>query len=121
MTITDFTGALAVKGRYGRHVETRHEVAFGGSLSASGSYSTAESVDAPRLKLKADIVHASFARTFDELELIQKIVPLFQKTGGDYSMSLRPRRPHEIGHEHRLLNRFRKLRAETCVAFGETP
>lgn len=87
MTITDFTGALAVKGGTVDMSKLAMKV-FGGSLSASGSYSTAESVDSPRLKLKAEIAHASFSRTFDELELVQKIVPLFKKTGGDYSMSL---------------------------------
>jgi len=87
MTITDFTGALAVRGGTVDMSKLAMK-AFGGSLSASGSYSTAESVEAPRLKLKADISKASFSQTFDQLEVVQKIVPLFQKTGGDYSMSL---------------------------------
>ncbi len=32
--------------------------------------------------------NASFSRTFEELELVRQLVPLFAKTGGDYSLSL---------------------------------
>lgn len=112
MTITDFTGALAVKGGTVDMSKLAMK-AFGGSLSASGSYSTAESVDAPRLKLKADISHASFSRTFDELELIQKIVPLFQKTGGDYSMSLdlAARMKSDMSIDYPTLNATGELRS----------
>ncbi len=61
---------------------------FDGTVAASGSYSTAANPQRPQLKLAADIAGASFSKTFDELEMIQKLVPIFAKTGGDYSMSL---------------------------------
>ncbi|MDE5851263.1 MAG: AsmA family protein, partial [Alistipes sp.] len=61
---------------------------FDGTVAASGSYSTAANPQRPQLKLAADIAGASFSKTFEELELIQKLVPIFAKTGGDYSMSL---------------------------------
>ena len=61
---------------------------FGGRASASASYSTAADPARPALKLKADFANASFQRTFEELEMVQQLVPIFAKTGGDYSLSL---------------------------------
>jgi len=112
MEITDFTGALAV--REGTVDMSKLAMkAFGGSLAASGSYSTAESVEAPRLKLKADISHASFSQTFDQLELVQKMVPLFRKTGGDYSMALdlSSRMTPDMGLDYPTLNASGELRS----------
>lgn len=87
MTITDFTGNIDVKG--GRASLSKLAMqALGGSISASGSYSTAEDPARPALQLKAEVKKASFSETFNQLEVIQKMVPLFRKTGGDYSMSL---------------------------------
>ena len=34
------------------------------------------------------VAGAWFSQTFDELEMVQKLVPVFAKTGGDYSLSL---------------------------------
>ena len=61
---------------------------FGGKLSTSGSYSTAADPARPDFALDAEISGASFQQTFEQLELVQKLVPIFAKTGGDYSMSL---------------------------------
>lgn len=61
---------------------------FGGKASASGSYSTAADPSRPALRLGLSLAGASFSQTFDELEMVQKLVPLFAKTGGDYSLSL---------------------------------
>lgn len=61
---------------------------FGGSASASGSYSTAANPARPTLKLDARLAGASFERTFAELETVQRLVPLFARTGGEYSLSL---------------------------------
>ncbi len=61
---------------------------FGGKASASASYSTAADPARPALKLKADFANASFQRTFEELEMVQQLVPIFAKTGGDYSLAL---------------------------------
>ena len=60
---------------------------FGGHAKASGAYSTAN-VERPTLNLEANFKDASFSKTFEELDMIQKMVPLFAKTGGDYSMSM---------------------------------
>lgn len=61
---------------------------FGGKASASGNYSTAADPQRPALKLALKLSDASFRKTFEELETVQKLVPLFAKTGGDYSLSL---------------------------------
>lgn len=61
---------------------------FGGAGTASGSYSTASDPQRPALKLSLGLLGASFSKTFDELEMVQKLVPVFAKTGGDYSLSL---------------------------------
>ena len=62
--------------------------AFGGKVSASGSYSTASDPSHPSLKLDADFADASFQQTFEQLEMVQQLVPIFAKTGGNYSLSL---------------------------------
>ncbi len=86
MTLEDFTGHIAIQGGKAELSALKMK-ALGGALSASGSYSTAENPASPQLALNAHVEKASFARTFQELEMIQKLVPLFEKTGGDYSMA----------------------------------
>ena len=61
---------------------------FGGKASASGRYSTAADPARPALKLDLSLAGASFAQTFDELEMVRQLVPIFAETGGDYSLSL---------------------------------
>ena len=61
---------------------------FDGKVSASGSYSTAADPARPDLQLKAEFADASFQQTFEQLEMVQQLVPIFAKTGGDYSLSL---------------------------------
>lgn len=60
---------------------------FGGRASASGRLSAPAGTSAA-LALAANVSNASFSRTFEELELVRQLVPLFAKTGGDYSLSL---------------------------------
>lgn len=60
---------------------------FGGTISASGSYSTTKSAENPEVKFALNIKQASFERTFNELDMIQQLVPLFAKTGGNYSVN----------------------------------
>ena len=87
MVLTDFIGSLTVaKGTVAMNRLTMS--AFDGKAAASGSYSTAADPKRPALNLKAEITDASFATTFDQLDAVRKMVPLFEKTGGDYSMSL---------------------------------
>ena len=87
MVLDDFTGSLTVaKGTVAMNRLAMNAV--GGRMSASGSYSTAADPARPVLKLDAAVSGASFRKTFEELEMVQQLVPIFAKTGGDYSLSL---------------------------------
>ncbi len=61
---------------------------FGGKASASGSYSTKQNPEQPDVAMNLSIEKASFKETFEQLAMVRQLVPLFAKTGGDYSMSL---------------------------------
>ena len=87
MTVADLTGGMSLAEGTLRLDKLRMQL-FGGKASASGSYSTADDAQRPAVKLNAAFENASFARTFEELETVRKLVPLFEKTGGDYSMTL---------------------------------
>ena len=87
MTIGDISGEMRVAGG-ALSLERLAMGVFGGRATASGSYSTAADAQRPALKLKAEIADASFSTTFDQLDVVRRMVPLFEKTGGDYSMSL---------------------------------
>ncbi len=86
MTISDFTGELQMADGVLALNKLKMKM-FDGSASASGNYSTADPTK-PQLTLSAAFTNASFAKTFEELEMVQKLVPIFAKTGGDYSLSL---------------------------------
>lgn len=60
---------------------------FDGTAKASASYSTANS-DSPRLRLNATFNQASFKTTVAQVEMIEKMVPLFNRIEGTYTMSL---------------------------------
>ena len=87
MVISDVTGEMSLA-RGTLWLDRLSLNIFGGKAMASGSYSTAADPSHPDLRLSADISGASFQKTFEELEMVQKIVPLFAKTGGDYSLAL---------------------------------
>lgn len=96
MTITDIAGEMRVAGGTLSLDKLRMEL-FGGKATASGSYSTVANPAHPALKLALGLSGASFSRTFDELEMVQKLVPIFAKTGGDYSLSLDMRTALDAG------------------------
>lgn len=87
MTIHEITGEMRIADG-ALSLERLRLGIFGGKATASGSYSTAADPAHPALKLNADISGASFQKTFEELEMVQKLVPIFAKTGGDYSLAL---------------------------------
>lgn len=61
---------------------------FEGRATASGSYSTKRDPSHPALTMNLALEKASFQQTFQQLELVQQLVPIFAKTGGDYSLAL---------------------------------
>ena len=87
MVITDIAGEMSVVGgtlsldRLGLQL-------FGGKASASGRYSTAADPAHPTLSLAASIAKASFPRTFEEIEAVRQLAPIFEKASGDYSLSI---------------------------------
>ncbi len=87
MVITDIAGEMSVAGgtlsldRLGLQL-------FGGKASASGRYSTAADPAHPTLSLAASIAKASFPRTFEEIEAVRQLAPIFEKASGDYSLSI---------------------------------
>lgn len=87
MVITDIAGEMSVAGgtlsldRLGLQL-------FYGKASASGRYSTAADPAHPTLSLAASIAKASFPRTFEEIEAVRQLAPIFEKASGDYSLSI---------------------------------
>lgn len=63
--------------------------AFGGSVAAGGSFSTAKDKTKPTISFNLDLAKALFERTFDELDMIKQLVPIFAKTGGNYSADIK--------------------------------
>ena len=87
MTLTDISGEMHVAG--GRlSLDKLALQLFGGKAALSGSYSTAEDPSRPSLSLAASITKATFARTFEEAVAVQQLAPIFEKTSGDYSLSI---------------------------------
>ncbi len=121
MTLDNFSGNIAVKEGTAELSQLRME-ALGGTLAASGSYSSAQNPASPALALQAQIEKASFARTFRELEMIRKIVPLFEKTGGDYSMefNLKSRLTADMGIDYPTLNASGEI-SSSNIQLGNVP
>lgn len=121
MNISDFTGNIALKGG-AAELSRLSMKALGGSLTALGSYSTAQSAKSPKLILTANINNASFSQTFKELDMIQKIVPLFEKAGGTYSMklSISSRMTEDMGIDYPTLNATGKL-STSNIELGNVP
>lgn len=86
MTLDNFAGKVSVK----EGIASLNNVsvdALGGNISASGSYNTATSATSPQVALSLRIKEASFKETFEQLDMVQQLVPLFAKTGGNYSIT----------------------------------
>ncbi len=58
---------------------------MGGSVVINGAYSTAQNANEPELDAAFALNDLSFAQTFKELALIQKMAPIFEKLGGNFS------------------------------------
>ena len=86
MVIENFTGELKLANSALSLNKLGLEI-FGGKASASGCYAAAEGAT-PAFDLAMNLSKGSFSRTFDQLEMVQLLVPIFEKTGGDYSLSL---------------------------------
>lgn len=86
MNITDLAGQMRVKNGT-LSLDGLHLNIFDGKAQAAGRYSTAGDPQHPEVKLSLAFTDASFKTTFEQLDMIQKLVPVFAKTGGNYKMS----------------------------------
>lgn len=86
MTITDVEGGMSLKGG-ALSLDKLALGLFDGQATASGKYSTTDPKN-PTFTMDLALKQASFQETFRQLELVQKLVPLFEKTGGNYSLKM---------------------------------
>lgn len=85
MELSDVSGTLRVA--YGSLTMRLSTDIFDGHASGTVFY-LPKGQKRPWLNLKADISDASFSETFRQLDVVRRMVPLFEKTGGNYDMSL---------------------------------
>ncbi len=86
MTITNVEGGMSLRGGE-LSLDKLALGLFGGQATASGKYSTKEPSN-PTFTMDLALRQASFQETFRQLEMVQKLVPLFEKTGGNYSLKM---------------------------------
>ncbi len=86
MVITNVEGGMSLRGGE-LSLDNLGMGLFGGQATASGKYSTKEPA-APTFAMDLALKQASFQETFRQLEMVQKLVPLFEKTGGNYSLKM---------------------------------
>ena len=86
MNISNAGGEMRVKDG-ALSLNNLHLNIFDGKATASGSYSTADPAN-PSVNMSLSFADASFKKTFEELEMIRQLVPVFAKTGGNYTMKL---------------------------------
>lgn len=87
MTITSLTGEMGMAGGT-LSLDKLSMRLFDGRADVAGSYSTAKNPRRPALRLSLGLTGASFSQTFEQLEMVRQIVPIFAKTGGNYSLGL---------------------------------
>lgn len=86
MVLSEVSGGVSMKGGVLSLDELAMQL-FEGQATASGSYATTDPAK-PTFTMDLALKQASFQETFRQLELVQKLVPLFEKTGGNYSLSM---------------------------------
>lgn len=86
MVLSEVSGGVSMKGGVLSLDELAMQL-FEGQATASGSYATNDPTK-PTFTMDLALKQASFQETFRQLELVQKLVPLFEKTGGNYSLSM---------------------------------
>ena len=61
--------------------------AFDGTMQVSGKYNTADKKH-PTADMRLGVKDASFGQTFESIESLQKLAPIFEKMTGTYSMDM---------------------------------
>ena len=87
MNITDVKGLLVVKDRK-VDMQNLSLNAMGGSVVVNGSYATPESKN-PKLNAGFALNNIGFAQAYKELDMVQKLAPIFSNLKGDFSGSIK--------------------------------
>ena len=88
IVIDNLKGTISVKDGIAKMNSLKFN-AFGGSVAASGEFNTAKDKNHPTVNFNLDLAKADFKTTFEQLDMIKEIVPLFEKTGGNYSADIK--------------------------------
>ncbi len=84
MTFNDMNGLILVKdGKV--DMKNLSMNTMGGSVIMNGSYSTAASVKSPDLNAGFKMNNLSFSQAFKELDMVQKMAPIFENIKGNFS------------------------------------
>ena len=86
--IDNLKGTISVKDGVAKMNSLKFN-AFGGSVAANGEFNTAIDKNKPTINFNIDLSKAQFKTTFEQLDMIKKLVPLFAKTGGNYSADIK--------------------------------
>ena len=87
MNITDVKGLLVVKDRK-VDMQNLSLNAMGGNVVVNGSYATPEAKN-PRLNAGFALNNVGFAQAYKELDMVQKLAPIFSHLKGDFSGSVK--------------------------------
>ena len=88
IVIDNLKGTISVKDGIAKMNSLKFN-AFKGSIAASGEFNTAKDKNHPLVNFNFDLAKADFKTTFEQLDMIKEIVPLFEKTGGNYSADIK--------------------------------
>lgn len=84
IVINDLNGKLIVKNGT-IDMKNLSMSTMGGKVVMNGAYSTAQSTDNPSLNASFAMNNLSFSQTFKELDMIQKLAPVFENLKGNFS------------------------------------
>lgn len=88
IVIDNLKGTISVKDGIAKMNSLKFN-AFDGSITASGEFNTAKIKNCSTVDFSFDLTKADFKTTFEQLDMIKEIVPLFEKTGGNYSADIK--------------------------------
>lgn len=84
LTLRNLKGKLSVKDGTA-DMSNLSANTMGGSVVINGAYSTAQKPNEPELDASFALNELSFAQTFKELAIVQKMAPIFENLGGNFS------------------------------------
>lgn len=84
LTLRNLKGKLSVKDGTA-DMSNLSANTMGGAIVINGAYSTAQKHNEPELDASFALNELSFAQTFKELAIVQKMAPIFENLGGNFS------------------------------------